>query len=102
MHATAHRHPQRPILGEVGGFIARIHAPPQELGARCALATLRWTLTPRQSEVLACLADGMANAAIAATLGVALRTVEFHITALFDAAGVETRSALVASLLTMG
>ena len=82
-------------------FIARIRAPLHDVRRRCALAGLRWTLTPRQAEVLACLAEGQANPAIAATLGIALRTVEFHVTALFDRAGVETRSALVASLLAL-
>ena len=44
----------------------------------------------------------VAGLAIAATLEIALRTVEFHVTVLFDRAGVETRSALVASVLAMG
>ena len=90
-----------PIRGDCGGFIAMIREAPDDLRRRCALARLHWTLTPRQAEVLACLADGQANAAIAATLGTALRTVEFHVTALFDRAGVHTRSGLVAALLAL-
>jgi DNA-binding CsgD family transcriptional regulator len=70
-------------------------------GDRLALqvtrASLRWGLTERQSEVLAKLIDGNANQTIAAMLGVSERTVEVHITALFEKAQVESRSALIAN-----
>lgn len=56
----------------------------------------RWSLTPRQVEVLALVAEGYTNRRIAAELGCASRTVEAHVTALLDKAGCETRSQLVA------
>ncbi|MDQ3295157.1 MAG: LuxR C-terminal-related transcriptional regulator [Myxococcota bacterium] len=60
----------------------------------------RWQLTPRQTEVLDLLARGLANATIASSLGCVERTVELHITAIFDRAGLDSRSALVSTVLT--
>jgi DNA-binding NarL/FixJ family response regulator len=60
----------------------------------------RWQLTPRQGEVLGLVSRGLANATIAAALGCGDRAVELHLTALFDRAGVESRAALVARVLT--
>jgi len=71
------------------------------LAARIAMVAARWSLTPRQCAVLAHLTHGLANAAIAAELGVGERAVELHVTALFDRAGVESRAALVARVLML-
>jgi DNA-binding CsgD family transcriptional regulator len=60
----------------------------------------RWNLTARQREVLALVARGMTNTSIAETLGIRLGTVEFHISAIFDKAGVSNRAALIT--LVMG
>jgi len=60
----------------------------------------RWGLTPRQTEVLALVARGLPNATIAAELACVERTIELHVTALFDRAGAESRAALVARVLT--
>ncbi|MDB4960828.1 MAG: LuxR family transcriptional regulator [Myxococcales bacterium] len=59
-----------------------------------------WGLTPRQGEVLALVARGLANATIAAMLHVGERNIELHMTAIFDCAGVDSRAALVARVLT--
>lgn len=64
--------------------------------ARAALAAKRWGLSRRQTQVLALIVEGASNRAIAAELGIAERTVEVHVTACFDRAGVDSRSALVA------
>jgi DNA-binding CsgD family transcriptional regulator/transposase len=64
-----------------------------------AVSPRHWNLTARQTEVLELLARGITNAAIAGTLGIAVGTVEFHIAAIFDKAGVNNRAALVASLI---
>lgn len=60
-------------------------------GARTA-----WNLTKRQGQVLALVARGLTNALIAESLGIAERTVEFHVTAVFDKAGVDNRATLIA------
>lgn len=66
--------------------------------ARTRLAAVRWTLSPRQTEVLQLVARGLSNAAIAADLRISIRTVEVHVTALFDRAGCESRASLIALL----
>jgi DNA-binding NarL/FixJ family response regulator len=63
-----------------------------------AAVAARWTFTARQTEVLALLVDGLTNRTIAATLGVAVRTVEVHITAMLDKAQLESRAELVAAV----
>jgi DNA-binding CsgD family transcriptional regulator len=60
-----------------------------------------WKLTARQAEVLELVARGETNAAIATTLGIKERTVEFHLSALFDKAGVDNRATLIARLLAL-
>jgi DNA-binding CsgD family transcriptional regulator len=72
---------------------ARAHVEP-----RAASAAARWSLTRRQGEVLALVAQGLPNRTIAATLGIAEGTVEVHLTAIFEKVGVRNRSALVARI----
>ena len=45
-------------------------------------------LTPRESEVIALMAQGLSNGAIAARLGVTERGVERHVTGIFDKLGL--------------
>lgn len=60
----------------------------------------RWSLTARQRQVLELVTRGLGNATIAATLGCVERTVELHVSAVLDRAGVDSRSALVSRVLT--
>ncbi|HET9991563.1 MAG TPA: LuxR C-terminal-related transcriptional regulator [Kofleriaceae bacterium] len=62
-------------------------------------ASVRWTLTPRQREVLDLVVRGIATPTIAAQLGVSARAIELHLTALFDRASVDNRSALISAVL---
>lgn len=48
---------------------------------------LSW-LTPRESEILGCMAQGRSNAGIAADLGLSERAVEKHINSLFSKLGL--------------
>jgi DNA-binding CsgD family transcriptional regulator len=57
-----------------------------------------WHLTARQAEVLGLVAGGATNAAVAEALGIKKRTVEFHLSAIFDKAGVDNRATLIARL----
>lgn len=88
---------------------ARARARPHELVVTVAVpreclptsvdrATARWQLTPRQKAVLTELAAGNANRNIAARLGISVRTVEIHVTALLEKAQVENRTELIAKL----
>jgi len=53
-------------------------------------------LTPRELEVLAALAEGLTNKAIARRLNISLHTVKFHIESLFRKLGARTRTEAVA------
>jgi DNA-binding NarL/FixJ family response regulator len=59
-------------------------------------------LTARESDVLACMADGLATKAIALRLGVALKTVENHKIRVFDKLGVRTQAAAVSYAISHG
>lgn len=72
--------------------------PPSSTAAGIEYAASMWELTPRQKEVLTLLADGFSNKTIAARLGCAERTVETHLTAIFQKSGFDGRSALLAAL----
>jgi DNA-binding CsgD family transcriptional regulator len=53
-------------------------------------------LTPRELEVLATLAEGMTNKAIARRLNISLHTVKYHVESLFRKLGARTRTEAVA------
>jgi DNA-binding NarL/FixJ family response regulator len=59
----------------------------------------RLNLTPRQQEVLALVLDGATNKTIAELLKISERTVEVHLTAIYQRAGVENRASLVSLVL---
>jgi DNA-binding NarL/FixJ family response regulator len=59
-------------------------------------------LTNREREILALLADGLANKQIAARLGISKNTVKTHLELLFDKLGVSSRAEAVASGVRRG
>jgi DNA-binding CsgD family transcriptional regulator len=59
-------------------------------------AVQTYTLTVRQSDVLRLILEGASNKEIASRLRMAPRTVEVHLTAIFDKTGVESRARLIA------
>jgi DNA-binding CsgD family transcriptional regulator len=73
----------RPLALRPPGFAALPEAPTA-------------ALTPREVEVLAALADGLANKAVARRLGISPHTVKFHIEQLFRKLGAATRAEAVA------
>ena len=89
-----------PKRGECLGYMAMLRAPPSK-PARSALsdATRRWSLTARQREVLNLVALGITNADIGKSLGIGKCTVEFHLSAIFDKAGIDNRTALLGQLI---
>jgi DNA-binding NarL/FixJ family response regulator len=60
------------------------------------------SLTPREVEVLAMLAEGLANKAIAGRLAISEHTVKTHVAAIFGKLGVSTRAEAVAMAARMG
>ena len=71
-------------------------------GPRTATRANAFNLTAREFEVLALLAEGLSNAAIAARLFRSVRTVDNHVASLFDKLSVSTREAAVAAAATHG
>lgn len=59
-------------------------------------------LSPRQSEVLAFLKEGLTNPEIAVKLGVTERTVKAHCQEVFDRLGARNRTAAVAAAMRIG
>ncbi len=59
-------------------------------------------LTPRELDVLALLAEGASNKAIARKLGISVHTVKFHIASLFDKLDADGRTEAVAQAARMG
>jgi DNA-binding NarL/FixJ family response regulator len=57
------------------------------------------TLTQREREVLRLLADGLANDAVGAELGISVETVRTHIRKAMDKLGADTRTHAVATAL---
>jgi DNA-binding NarL/FixJ family response regulator len=57
---------------------------------------LQALLTPRETDVLNAIAQGLTNKAIARRLNISLHTVKFHVESLFRKLGVRTRSEAVA------
>jgi DNA-binding NarL/FixJ family response regulator len=59
-------------------------------------------LTPREREVLALLAQGLANKAIAPRLGISEHTVKAHVASIFDKLGAGTRAEAVVTAARLG
>ncbi len=59
-------------------------------------------LTPREHEVLARLADGLSNRAIAEHLGISAHTVKFHVDALLDKLSARSRTQVVVKAVRQG
>ena len=85
------------------GFLAMLKTRPNEgkLEDAVRAGTRLWKLSSRQRQVLELVAQGFTNALVAETLEIAARTVEFHISAIFDKAGVENRAMLMAKLFDL-
>lgn len=83
-----------------GHALAVFHPDAADAGARASAAAVRWGLSDRQREVLALLADGTSNRAIAEALGCAPATVDVHVSAILERAGAQGRAELVARLWT--
>jgi len=87
------------------GFLAILREPRRDVttaGADAICAAInRWRLTPRQAQVLELVSRGYTNALIADDLGIGEGTVEFHLSAIFDKAGVDTRAKLIILMLQL-
>jgi DNA-binding NarL/FixJ family response regulator len=69
---------------------------------RSALEPIEEPLTAREVEVLALLAEGLPNKAIAARLAISDQTVKFHVAAIIAKLGVSNRTEAVRVALRRG
>jgi DNA-binding NarL/FixJ family response regulator len=65
-------------------------------------AALVEPLTPRESEVLQLLAQGLANKAIAERLGISEHTAKFHVNAILGKLGAQTRTEAIVHAARLG
>jgi DNA-binding CsgD family transcriptional regulator len=84
------------IRAVAAGLIVRAPAPREAGFAAMGEGEGHALLTPRELEVLAALAEGMTNKAIARRLDISLHTVKFHVESLFRKLGARTRTEAVA------
>lgn len=86
------------------GFIAVLEPQANSSNGRArhlSAAVRQWDLTARQAQVVDLVARGATNATVAEALGIKERTVEFHLSAILDKAGVDNRATLIARLLAL-
>ena len=77
-------------------------APPSSANGDADDDPLVESLTAREREVLALLADGVGNREIAHALGISEHTVKFHLGAIFGKLGAATRTEAVRRGLRLG
>lgn len=85
------------VLGTIVHQWRRLRAQPVSVGSR-----RRPALTPRELDILTAMTDGLAAKAIAARLGVALKTVENHKIRIFEKLGVRSHAHAVTVALAYG
>jgi DNA-binding NarL/FixJ family response regulator len=71
---------------------------PETLDRRALFAAQQHQLTPRESQVLLCVASGQSNKEIAQELGIAVRTIEGHVANILRKCGCSSRTRLIARL----
>ncbi len=89
-----------PIESAPEHAVVLLHDLEGDARTRLAAVTRRWGLTPRQSAVLALVAQGESNRTVAGRLGCSEKTVELHVSALLAKTRCGSRSQLVASFWT--
>ena len=89
-------HPE--VFGEftVRRKAKRVTPVPEYTCARACLIAPLQQLSPRESEVLNLLAEGLANKEIAWQLKISEHTVKFHVTSIFNKLDASTRAEAVA------
>ena len=83
-----------------GGLLVRAPWPRESAGF--AAAAEESPLTPRETEILTLIGQGMSNKAVARHLGISVHTVKFHLESLFERLGATNRAEAVAKGLVGG
>ncbi len=79
-----------------------VRAPWPRESAGFAAAAEESPLTPRETEILTLIGQGMSNKAVARHLGISVHTVKFHLESLFERLGATNRAEAVAKGLLGG
>ena len=87
----------RELLAAAGahGWVSVADRETARIGGRVADPR---ALTPAQTAVARAVADGMSNREVAARLHLSVRTVETHLTQIYDKLGVRSRTAMAAAI----
>ena len=83
-----------------GGLLVRAPRPRESAGF--AAASEESPLTPRETEILTLIGQGMSNKEVARHLGISVHTVKFHLESLFARLGATNRAEAVAKGLLGG
>jgi DNA-binding NarL/FixJ family response regulator len=83
-------------------LLASLLLPHFDGPAQSGVGTEDGGLTPREVEVLAALAEGASNKAIARQLGISVHTVKFHVASVLTKLAAESRTEAVAKAARMG
>lgn len=97
------RGPLAPVRYDIQGathFVAVLPDIEDQAARRAPALAARWGLTPRQTGVLALVAEGDTNRSIAHRLGCSEKTIELHVSALLAKTRCVSRSQLVAAFWT--
>lgn len=81
---------------EVGELHQAARRDARDVGLRAKKLGRKWSLTPRQTEVLEGLANGLSNREISDALGCSERTVELHVSAILRQSGLPSRTRIAA------
>ncbi|MFN8518864.1 MAG: response regulator transcription factor [Chloroflexota bacterium] len=87
-------------VAELVGAIRTVAAGGTHFGTHADLGVT--AITPRELEVLRLVVDGMSNDAIGGELGITTRTVEAHLTRLFERSGTQSRTELATRAVREG
>ncbi|MFN8521417.1 MAG: response regulator transcription factor [Chloroflexota bacterium] len=87
-------------VAELVGAIRTVAAGGTHFGTHADLGVT--PITPREPEVLRLVVDGMSNDAIGGELGITTRTVEAHLTRLFERSGTQSRTELATRAVREG
>lgn len=82
--------------------LAEARATPRAAASPSTAATSPESLTPREREVLALLAEGLSNKAIADRLSISEHTAKFHVNAVLAKLGVQRRTEAVVRAARLG
>ena len=94
------------VAGDVMGVIRTVHGGrrgiPQPIAAKLAEHTPRIPLTPRETEVLSLVANGLSNGEVAGRIGRTEGTVKVHLKNILQKLGANDRTEAVTTALRRG